>query len=142
MVLLVLLAAAAGLLAYHLAASRLASGGAAARSPGAAHPAAHRQPAPASTRAPPAARGSPDVVIVLTAVTEACWADLATPGGATLFQGIIDQGTSRTGTERRAVTLRLGNPAAVTLTVGGRRRTGLGPDPVTLTLAPGQGSSG
>ena len=93
-----------------------------------------------STRAPDA--GAPDVVISLTAVTEPCWADLTTPGGATIFQGTVDTGTSMTWTERRAITLRLGNPGAVTLTVGGKTRTGLGPDPVTLSLAPGQTTAG
>jgi hypothetical protein len=58
------------------------------------------------------------------------------------FQGIIDPGTSRTWTERRAVTLELGNPGAVTLTVDGKTRTGLGSEPVTLSLAPGKTRSG
>ena len=89
-----------------------------------------------------AAVGSPEVVIFLAAVSEPCWADLATPGGATIFQGILDPGTSKTWTERRAVTLELGNPSAVTLTVDGKGRTGLGSAPVTLRLAPGQRTSG
>jgi hypothetical protein len=58
------------------------------------------------------------------------------------FQGIIGPGASKTWTQRRAVTLRLGNPGAVTLTVGGKTRSGLGSQPVTLSLAPGQGGSG
>ena len=79
-------------------------------------------------------------MISLTAVTEACWADLATPAGATIFAGILGPGTSKTWTERRAVTLQLGNPGAVTLTVDGKSRAGLGPQPVTLRLAPGNRS--
>jgi hypothetical protein len=75
-------------------------------------------------------------------VSEACWADLTTPGGATIFHGIIGPGTSKTWTERRAVTLELDNPGAVTLTVDGKSRTGLGSQPVTLRLAPRQGTSG
>jgi len=82
------------------------------------------------------------VVISLTAVNEPCWVDLTTPGGATIFQGIIDPGTSKTWTQRRAVTLQLGNPGAITLTVNGKTRAGLGSQPVTLSLAPGQGTSG
>lgn len=126
MVVLAALTAVIGLVTYHL----MASGPADAR----------RHPAAAGTPAPGA--GSPDVVISLTAVTEACWADLTTPGGATIFQGMVDPGNSMTWTERRAVTLRLGNPGAVTLTVDGKSRTGLESDPVTLSLAPGQRSSG
>lgn len=143
--LLVVLAAVAGLVTYHLVASGPAGGApAAARKPAVGvHKAARGHPAAASTPAPPAARhGSPAVVISLTAVSEPCWADLATPGGTTIFQGILGPGTSKTWTQRRAVTLELGNPGAVTLTVNGKSRTGLGPDPVTLRLAPGNRSSG
>lgn len=135
--LLVALAALAGLVTYHLVTSGPAGGAAATRKPAvAARRAARSHPAATSTPAPGA--GSPDVVISLTAVTEPCWADLTTPRGATIFQGIVDPGTSMTWTERRAITLRLANPGAVTLTVDGKTRTGLGPDPVTLSLAPGQ----
>ena len=99
-------------------------------------------PAAANTRAPPAARhGSRAVVISLTAVTEACWADLATPAGATIFAGILGPGTAKTWTERRAVTLQLGNPGAVTLTVDGKSRAGLGSQPVTLRPELGQVSA-
>ena len=141
--LLVVLAAVISLVAYHLVTSQPAGRGAAAgRTPAAAHQAGRRRPAATSTVAPPAAGHSPpDVVIFLTAVSEPCWADLTTLSGAAIFQGIIDPGTSETWTERRAVTLRLGNPGAVTLTVDGKSR-GLGSAPVTLSLAPGQGRSG
>jgi hypothetical protein len=141
----VVLAVVAGLLTYRLMAS-----GPAGRAPAAArtpavrvHRTARRHPAAANTPAPPAARRGPrEVVISLAAVSEACWADLTTPAGATIFAGIIGAGTSKAWTERRAVTLELGNPGAVTLTVDGKTRTGLGPDPVTLRLAPGNRRSG
>ena len=138
--LLAVLAAAAGLVTYHLMASGPAVRvPAAARTPAVSlHKAARRHPAATNTPAPPAARhGSREVVISLAALNEACWADLTTPAGATVFAGILGPGTSKTWTERRAVTLELGNPGAVTLAVDGKTRTGLGPDPVTLRLAPG-----
>ena len=81
--LLVALAAAASVVTYHLVASGHAGGApAAARTPAVSVPkAARRHPAVANTPPPPAARpGSRAVVISLTAVSEACWADLATPG--------------------------------------------------------------
>ena len=138
--LLAAVAALAGLVTYHLVTSAAAGGVAAARRPAVpAHRTARSQPGPTSTPAPGA--GSPDVVISLTAVTEACWAELTTPGGTTIFQGIVDPGSPMTWTERRAVTLRLANPGAVTLTVDGKTHTGLGLEPVTLRLAPGQRSS-
>ena len=143
--LLAALAAATGVVTYHLMASGPTGGTpAAARKPAVSmHKAARTHPAPANTPASPAARpGSREVVISLTAVNEACWADLTTPGGATIYQGILGPGTSKTRTQRRAVTLELGNPGAVTLTVDGKTRTGLGSQPVTLRLAPGKKTSG
>jgi hypothetical protein len=139
--LLVGLTAAAGLVTYHLIASGPASGApAAAHKPAAStHKAARTHPAARNTRPPPAARhGRREVVISVTAVSEACWADLTTPGGTALFAGVIDAGSSKTWTERRAVVLELANPGAVTLTVDGKNRTGLGPQPVTLRLVPGK----
>ena len=143
--LLVVLAAVAGLVTYHFVVSQPAgSSPAAARKPAATtHKAARKHPAAKNTPAPPAARhSSTGVVISLTAVSEPCWADLTTPAGATIFEGIVGTGTSKTWTERQAVTLRLGNPGAVTLTVDGKNRTGLGSNPVTLNLGPGQGNPG
>lgn len=141
--LLLVLAAIAGLVTYHVVTSGPAGSPATARNPVTAHKPARKHPAAKNTPAPPAGRpGTPDEVIFLTAVSEACWVDLTTPGGATIFQGIIDPGTSKTWTERQAVTLQLGNPGAVTLTVDGKSRAGLGSQPVTLNLAPGQGLSG
>ena len=58
------------------------------------------------------------------------------------FQPVGDLGDSTTRAARRAVTLELGNPGAVTLAVDGKSRTALGSQPVTLSLAPGQGTSG
>lgn len=142
--LLVALAAAASVVTYHLMTSSPAGGApAAARTPAVSVPEpARRHPAAANTPAPAPRPGSREVVISLTAVSGACWADLTTRGGATIFAGILGPGTSKTWTQRRAVTLELGNPGAVTLTVDGKTRTGLGPDPVTLRLAPGNTSSG
>ena len=114
-----------------------------ARTPAAtAHKAARKHPAAKTTPAPPAAAHARAVVISVTAVSEPCWADLTTPGGATIFEGIVGTGTSKTWTERQAVTLKLGNPGAVTLTVDGKNRTGLGSEPLTLNLGPGRGNPG
>jgi cytoskeletal protein RodZ len=143
--LLLVLAAVAGLVTYLIVASHPAgSSTAAARKPAAtAHRPARTHPAGNNTPAPPApSQASSGVVISLTALSEPCWADLTTSGGATIFQGIVGAGTSKTWTERQAVTLKLGNPGAVILTVDGKTRTGLGSLPVTLSLRPGQGNPG
>lgn len=135
--LLIVLLAAVALVIYHAEALPRAGRAAAGHEPVAAHHAARKHKPPAAAH-----RGARRLVVSVTAVSEPCWAELTTRGGATLFEGIIGPGTSRTWTERRAVTLRLGNPGAVTLRVDGRRRAGLGPSPVTLNLAPGQRAFG
>ena len=142
--LLAVLAALAGLVTYHfVAAGPAASSTAVPRTPAAtAHKAARKHPAAKTTPAPPAKAHARAVVISVTAVSEPCWADLTTPGGARIFEGIVGTGTSKTWTERQAVTLRLGNPGAVTLTVDGKNRTGLGSQPLTLNLGPRQGNPG
>ena len=126
-----------------MAAGPAGSSTAGARTPAAtAHKAVRKHPAAKTTPAPPAAAHAPAVVISVTAVSEPCWADLTTPGGATIFEGIVGTGTSKTWTERQAVTLKLGNPGAVTLTVDGKNRTGLGSEPLTLNLGPARGHPG
>ena len=112
----------------------------AARRPAAAHQAG-RSTRPRRTRLRRLpAPGPPDVVISLTAVSE--------PAGPTSPHRAARRSSRASSTqappdldEQRAVTLRLGNPGAVTLTVDGKSR-GLGSAPVTLSLAPGQGISG
>lgn len=130
--LLIVLVAALGGVIYH--AEALAHAGhpaAAGHQPLGAHHAVHKHTASSAAH-----HGARHVVISVKAVSESCWAELTTRHGATIFEGILNPGMSRTWTERRAVTLRLGNPAAVMLKVDGKRRTGLGPSPVTLSLAP------
>lgn len=144
--LLVLLAAAIGVIIYQVA----SSGHAHAPAAGPRQPAAASRPAPRASTSP-AARSSPsaspapasnNVVISLAAVTEPCWAQLTTQGGSMIYQGIVAMGSSMSWTEGQPVTLTLGNPGAVTLTVNGTVRTGLGTNPVTLNLAPGQPPAG
>jgi len=137
--LLILLAVAVGLVIYQAVAPHptVAPPAAAHKPASGVHKPAGQHPAPASAPGPPVVRhGSREVVIFLAALSEPCWADLTTPGGATLFESIVPAGTSKTWIERRAVKLELGNPGAVTLKVNGRTRAGLGTQPVTLRLSP------
>jgi cytoskeleton protein RodZ len=143
-VLVALVAAAAGVLVYHAVSSHQAGSPAASRS----LPAASRSPAvtprasatPTATPTPSStAAASPGTVVIALAVSsEPCWAEITTASGTTVYQGIVPAGTTMTWTESQAVTLTLGNPGSVTLTVNGQARTGLGVNPVTLNLAPGQ----
>jgi cytoskeletal protein RodZ len=95
---------------------------------------------PATSPAPPALAS--DVVIRLSA-TENCWVMLTTAGGKQIYEGIVYAGTSKHWTEKQAVSLMLGNPEGVALTVNGRNPVPAGStQPVTLSLGPGQKTTG
>ena len=82
-----------------------------------------------------------DVVIRLSA-TENCWVMLTTASGQQIYEGIVSAGTSKHWTEKQAVSLMLGNPEGVALTVNGRNPVPAGStQPVTLSLGPGQKTS-
>jgi len=57
--------------------------------------------------------------IKLTA-TQDCWVQLTSASGYTVFSGMVYAGKTMTWTARRPVTMIVGNPSAVTLTVNGR----------------------
>jgi len=82
-------------------------------------------------------RHSRDVVIHLTAATD-CWVQLTTAAGQTIYSGIVYAGTSHHWTEHGPVTMVLGNPAGVTLTVNGKNAVPANSttQPVTLSFAP------
>jgi len=67
------------------------------------------------TTAPP----KNEAVIKLTAISD-CWVGLNSPTGRSLYQGIVPAGTTRTWDEKNPVSLVIGNPPGVTLTVNGQ----------------------
>ena len=81
------------------------------------------------------------MVIQLTAV-EDCWVYLTDNQGSTIYSGVVPAGSTQTWKERKAVNLRLGNPAGVVLTVNGKKDSPGTSQPVTLTLGPAQRVSG
>jgi hypothetical protein len=83
------------------------------------------------------------VVIHLTAV-EDCWVQLTTASGRTIFSGIVNAGTDERWTEHQAVSLVLGNPGGIALTVNGKNlgSPGQSGQPVTLSFGPGQRKAG
>jgi len=143
--LVAVLAATAGVLIYHAVSSHpsshLTGSPAAAASRPATPPKVSTQPpatpAPTATPTPTPTPTPNTVVIALDAVSEPCWAQITSADGTTLYEGIVSTGTTMTWTEGQAVTLSIGNPSAITLTVDGKAQTGLGVNPVTLNLAPG-----
>jgi cytoskeletal protein RodZ len=77
-----------------------------------------------------------DVVIQLTAVSE-CWVELSNAStGQPIFEGDIYPGSPESWTEKHAVTLSLGNPPGVLLTVNGKKVSTKSTVPVTLSFSP------
>lgn len=120
---------------------------------GASHPvnnAAHGQPVRhASASATPShsltatgvAKPRRNVVVQLAA-NEACWVGVYAADGAQEWQQVIPAGTTRSWTFTRQVSMEIGNPGGVALTVNGRSINSLGSQPVTLDLKPGHKISG
>jgi transcriptional regulator with XRE-family HTH domain len=72
-------------------------------------------PAPVTHTTPP----KDEAVIKLTALSD-CWVGLNSPTGQSIYQGILPAGTTRTWDEKNPVSLVIGNPPGVTLTVNGQ----------------------
>jgi cytoskeletal protein RodZ len=141
---LVALAAIVGIATYHFLsgptkASPAAATHPAAASPGTGHSAGtghagtgHKKKRRTTSQA---SAGDPHhVVIALSAGSGSCWVDLTTRTGQAIFAGTLAAGTSRTWTEEGPVSLEIGNPGAVKLTVNGKDQTPKSGSPVTLTL--------
>jgi len=60
-----------------------------------------------------------EAVIKLTAISD-CWVGLNSPTGQSIYQGIIPAGTTRTWDEKQPVSLVIGNPPGIELTVNGK----------------------
>jgi cytoskeletal protein RodZ len=76
----------------------------------------------ASTASKPATQkkpGPPEAVIVLTAAQD-CWVGLNSTTGRTLYQGLVLAGSTKTWNEKDQVSLTIGNPPGITLTVNGK----------------------
>ena len=60
-----------------------------------------------------------EAVIKLTAISD-CWVGLNSPTGRLIYQGVVPAGTTRTWDEKHPVSLVIGNPPGVKLTVNGK----------------------
>ncbi len=117
--LVVVLAALLGFGVYRL--SSTGTGHAAAAPPPKTHPAATATAKPRATGTTPATHvsGPPEAVIRLTA-TQDCWVALTSTSGQQLYQGIITAGNSMTWHEKNPVSMVIGNPPGIVLTVNGK----------------------
>jgi cytoskeletal protein RodZ len=110
----------------------------------ASHSSSRQSPAPAVTHTstptptPSPTRASHTVVIRLTAI-EDCWVGFTTPDGTYLSQDYVVGGSTKTWTFRHAVTMQIGNPGGILLTVNGKNLGSPGSaGPLTLSLGPGR----
>jgi cytoskeletal protein RodZ len=102
-------------------------------------PTTHPTAAPAATptatptATPPA--GPPESVIRLTAVQD-CWVGVKNTSGTYLYEGIVAAGNTKTWREKHPVSMVIGNPAGITLTVNGQTEKTNTVQVVTLTIKP------
>jgi cytoskeletal protein RodZ len=141
---IVALAVIVGYLVFHT----LSSGSKSPATPVAAErPAAHASHPVTPSGSPgvnPDSATAGQLVIKLVAKSAPCWVEFTTLRGGYVSQVILPAGATKTWIFRRAMNMRLGNPAAVVLTVNGKDRgsPGTAGSPVTLSFRPGQQLSG
>jgi len=138
---IVALAVIVGLIVYHVVSTSSASPTASQNVSATTHKsAAHPRPKPTAAPASPSLAA---VVVIHLSATQNCWVELTTAGGTQIYQGVVYAGSSKHWTEKQAVSLMLGNPQGVSLTVNGKNPVRAGTtQPVTLSLGPGQQTSG
>ena len=136
----VALALLVGFVVYHVVSSGSPATPVASQHTGAS---SHKAtPTPGAT-AKPVTNANPNAVVIRLTATEDCWVELTTSSGRQIFQGVINAGATKHWTEHQPVSLVLGNPGGVALTVNGKNAVPTGAtQPVTLTLGPGQKTAG
>jgi cytoskeletal protein RodZ len=132
------LAAIVGFVVYHFVSSS-SSASPAASSSGSQHASTTTKNAKHHAAASPAPTTLANDVVIRLSASQNCWVMLTTASGKQIYEGIVSAGTSKHWTEKQAVSLMLGNPEGVALSVNGRNPVPAGStQPVTLSLGPGQ----
>jgi cytoskeletal protein RodZ len=133
MIVILVLLAIIGYSAYRLVSDHGKSGHPAAA---ASHTVLPATPTPAARPSSTPAATVSDVVLKVDA-TEDCWVQLTRTGdGSQIYMGVVSAGTSMSWTETQPVSIRLGNPGGVVLTVNGHRHPINTVLPVTLNFSP------
>ena len=102
-------------------------------------PAATASAAPSPTPASSAQRRS---VLVQLAATEDCWVGVYAPDGTMESQAYVPAGSTRSWNFTHRVSMEIGNPAGIVLTVNGHRMKIPGSQVTTLSFRPGGTVSG
>jgi cytoskeletal protein RodZ len=142
MIVVVVLLAVIGFAAYRLVSSHnkpSAAGGAGVAATTSPKSSARPTPSASASPTPPV---TPSDVVIKVAATEECWVLLTQASdGSQIYMGVVPAGSSMTWTESQAVSIRLGNPAGIVLTVDGQRQPISTALPVTLSYSPRGGST-
>jgi hypothetical protein len=133
-VLAVALLAVIGFGAYHLVSTHYshnsATPAATIRPVATAKPKVTTKPVTHTTPPPPNL-----AVITLTAISD-CWVGLNSPSGQSLYQGTVTAGQTMTWDEKHRVSMVIGNPPGVKLTVNGHTQKMSTVNVVTLKIDP------
>ena len=78
----------------------------------------------------------PSVAVIKVTATQDCWIGFTSPSGKQLYQGTILAGQSKTWREKHVVSMVIGNPPGIVLTVNGRAETMSAVYPLTLSINP------
>lgn len=105
---------------------------------GSTHPQASKSPTPRPSPTPSTAHHH-RLIIRLTAVQD-CWVQFTKPNGQFLLQAYVLSGSTRTWHFKHAVSMQIGNPGGIVLTVNGKDlgHPGAYGQPVTLNFGPGK----
>ena len=99
-------------------------------------------PSPAHTPSPSATPSQRRSVVVQLAANEDCWVGVYSPDGVMQSQVFVPGGSAHSWRFTHQVSMKIGNPGGIVLTVNGHRIKGLGTNAVTLDLKPGQTVTG
>jgi cytoskeletal protein RodZ len=138
--------AVAGFLSYHALAGHGSNSAAAATSrvrsiakakpPATAKPTADKNKNKNKNKTThPAANAKPQAVIKLTA-SQDCWVKLTAASGQSIYEGTIQAGSSMTWHEKHAVSMVIGNPPGIALSVNGKAEQMNTVQVVTLGIDP------
>jgi transcriptional regulator with XRE-family HTH domain len=137
MIVIIVLLGIIGYSVYHLTSSHKGKDAAA----GAATPHATvvRTSPKASPTPTPTPSVTPDDVVIRLTTLQNCWVELTrTSSGSLIYEATIPAGSTMTWTEKQTVSIEMGNPPGVVLTVNGKRKSTDSPQVETLTFSPSQ----
>jgi cytoskeletal protein RodZ len=104
------------------------------------HPKGSPTPKPSPTPSAVAAHPAPRRLVIRLTASATCWVEFSRPGtGQTIFQTYVLGGHTKVWRFKHAVTMQIGNPGQIVLTVNGRHlgHPGAIGQPVTLNFGPG-----